>query len=304
MLRQRQQRQQWQSWLVTRIEQESKDIRSYYLQPADGAAVAFVPGQHIPVRIAGADEPALIRTFSVSSAPSDGHLRISVKAQGPGSRRLHEQVRAGDFLDVRPPLGSFVLVEETERPVVLIGAGVGVTPLVSMFRELIAQNREHRRQRPIHLFQSARTLADLPFQAELDELQQRYPGCVHIYRALSGPEDHAVVGRDFHISGRLDFAQVKARLPLDDYDFYLCGPAGFLQAMYDGLHELRISDERIHAEAFGPSALQRATLERSAGRVQLPAASVPVPVYFSASVKDARWTPGSGTLLELAKTTA
>lgn len=299
-LRQNEQRRQWQQWRVTQVQQESQDIRSFFIQPLEKAAVAFTPGQHMPVRLSvpGADAP-LIRTYSVSSAPSDGHIRISVKAQGPASHHLHKHVQVGDVLEVRPPMGSFTLTEEIERPVVLIAAGVGITPLLSMFRELAAQN--HQRQRHVHLFQSARTLEDLPFQAELKALQQDDAEYLHIYRALSSPGTEAVVGRDFEITGRLDFAQVKARLPLDDYDFYLCGPGGFLQAMYDGLRALNIVDKRIHAEAFGPSTLQRLAVEQLAAPAQLPAASTPVPVYFASSAKEARWTPGSGSLLELAE---
>ena len=206
-LRQSEQRRQWQQWRVTQVQQESQDIRSFYLQPLDNAAVAFTPGQHMPLRLQTADaEAPLIRTYSVSSAPSDGHIRISVKAQGPASQHLHQQVQVGDLLDVRPPMGSFTLIEETERPVVLIAAGVGITPLLSMFRELAAQNSQQQRQRPVHLFQSARTLADLPFQAELKALQQRNAEHLHIHRALSSPGTEAVMGRDFEITGRLDFA--------------------------------------------------------------------------------------------------
>ena len=295
-------RRQWQQWRVMQIQQESKDIRSFVIQPLDNAAVAFIPGQHVPVRLQpNGDEASLIRTYSVSSAPSDGHIRISVKAQGPASYHLHNIVQAGDLLNVRPPMGSFTLKDEAERPVVLIGAGVGITPLLSMFRELAAQNQQHQRQRHVHLFQSARTLEALPFQAELKELQQRDPERLHIYRALSSAGADAVAGRDFHITGRLDFAQMKARLPLDDYDFYLCGPGGFIQDMYDGLRALNIADERIHAEAFGPSTLRRLAVEQTATLIQLPAASVPVPVYFESSAKEARWTPDSGSLLELAE---
>ncbi|MFP6800802.1 MAG: pyridoxamine 5'-phosphate oxidase family protein [Pseudomonas sp.] len=301
-LRQSEQRRQWQQWRVMQVQQESKGIRSFVIQPLDKAAVAFTSGQHVPVRIApsGAEAP-LIRTYSVSSAPSDGHIRISVKAQGPASHHLHNHVQVGDVLEMRPPMGSFTLTEETERPVVLIAAGVGITPLLSMFRELAAQNHQLQRQRHVHLFHSARSLEDLPFQVELKALQARDAEHLHIHRALSCPGAEAVVDRDFEISGRLDFAQVKARLPLDDYDFYLCGPAGFLQAMYDGLRALNIVDERIHAEAFGPSTLQRLAVEQSAAPVQLPAASAPVPVYFESSAKEARWTPGGGSLLELAE---
>lgn len=300
-VRQYEQRRQWQQWRVARVQQESSDIRSFYLDPQDSAVVPFAAGQHLPMRIVAAEEEALVRTYSVSSAPSDGHIRISVKLQGKVSRHLHEKVQVGDLLEVRAPLGSFTLVDENERPVVLIGAGVGITPMISMARELVAQNQQHQRARQIHLFQSARTLEGLPFQLELAELLQRSAGLLHIHRALSNPGTDALLDCDYQVAGRLAFAQVKARLPLDDYDFYLCGPAGFLQDMYDGLRGVNIPDHRIHAEAFGPSALRRSETEPPPTLAQPPAAEVPVPVYFSASATEARWKPDSGSLLELAE---
>ena len=301
-LRLAEQRRQWQPWRVTQVQQESKDIRSFVIQPLDGTPVAFTPGQHVPVRLQPNDqEVALIRTYSVSSAPSDKRIRISVKAQGPASHHLHQKVNVGDVLEVRPPMGSFTLEEGRERPVVLIGAGVGITPLLSMLRELAVQNQQRPDPRHLYLFQAARSLDDLAFQAEISALQAQNPQYVHVYRALSSPGLETGVSRDFEITGRLSFALVKARLPLDDYDFYLCGPGSFLQAMYDGLRALNIPDARIHAEAFGPSTLQRLALEPQPAPVQLPAASVPVPVYFSSSAKEARWAPGSGSLLELAE---
>lgn len=293
-LQEREQRQQWQDWQVLRVEPESEDIRSFYLQPPAGTAVSFAPGQHLPVRLATGGQ-ALIRTYSLSSAPSDGELRISVKAQGPASRHLHEQVRVGDHLQVRSPMGSFTLKGDSGRPVVLIGAGVGITPLLSMLRELVAGPA-----RRVHLFQSARTLGQLPFQREIAELRQRAPQ-LQVHRALSRPEPQAVPGRDFEQVGRLDIEAIKAQLPLDDYDFYVCGPGEFTQAIYDGLRRLNIADTRIHAETFGPSTLKRLGDGGKPTLVQPPAATEPVPVYFAGSAKEARWKPESGSLLELAE---
>ena len=296
-LREREQRNQWQRWRVQSVQQESADIRSLVLAPEAGAAPDFAAGQHLPIRITTAAGETLLRTYSLSSAPSDGQLRISVKAQGVVSRHLHEQVQVGDVLDVRPPLGSFTLNSDSKRPLVLIGAGVGITPLLSMLREQVALGQGRR----IHFFQGARTLADLPFQAELRELVQRAGGLLKIHRALSTPEADALSGRDYEQQGRIELAQIKAALPFDDYDFYLCGPAAFTQAIYDGLRDLNVADVRIHAEAFGPSTLKRRTDGPAATFVQPPAATEPVPVYFSASSKEARWKPDSGSLLELAE---
>ncbi|EKT4564204.1 pyridoxamine 5'-phosphate oxidase family protein [Pseudomonas putida] len=296
-LQQRQRQRQWQAWRVLRVEQESRDIRSFYLEPPSDSSVAFAPGQHIPVHVQIDGEAAMIRTYSLSSAPSDGYLRISVKAQGPASRHLHERVKPGDVLDVRAPMGSFTLDEQSTRPLVLIGAGVGITPLLAMLREQLSKGQARR----IHLFHGARSLADLPFGRELAGLRQQAGGLLHVHRALSQPEDHAVVGQDYEFVGRLGIEQVKATLALDDYDFYLCGPGSFTQDLYEGLRSVHVPDARIHAEAFGPSALRRHTDAGQPTWQQPPSASEPVPVYFAASAKEARWVPGSGTLLELAE---
>ena len=296
-LQQRQQQRQWQAWRVLRVEQESRDIRSFYLQPPSDSAVVFAPGQHVPVQVERNGEAPLIRTYSLSSAPSDGYLRISVKAQGPVSRHLHERIAPGDVLNVRPPMGSFTLDVQSTRPLVLIGAGVGITPLLAMLREQLIKDQT----RHIHLFHGARSLADLPFRQELASLWQQAGGFLHIHRALSQPEGQALLGRDYEFAGRLGIEQVKATLALDDYDFYLCGPGSFTQDLYEGLRGVHVPDARIHAEAFGPSTLRRHTDADQPTLQQPPAASEPVPVYFAASAKEARWAPGSGTLLELAE---
>ncbi|WP_394208757.1 pyridoxamine 5'-phosphate oxidase family protein [Pseudomonas putida] len=296
-LQQRQLQRQWQAWRVLRVEQESRDSRSFYLEPPSDSSVTFAPGQHIPVQVQIDGEAAMIRTYSLSSAPSDGYLRISVKAQGPASRHLHERVKPGDVLDVRSPMGSFTLDEQSTRPLVLIGAGVGITPLLAMLREQLSKGQA----RHIHLFHGARTLADLPFGQELASLRQQAGGLLHVHRALSQPEDHAVAGQDYEFAGRLGIEQVKVTLALDDYDFYLCGPGSFTQDLYEGLRTVHVPDARIHAEAFGPSTLRRHTEAGQPTLQQPPAASEPVPVYFAASAKEARWAPGSGTLLELAE---
>lgn len=296
-LQQGERQRQWLAWRVARIEQESRDIRSFYLQPNDDKAVPFAPGQHIPVRLRLDGQAPLVRTYSLSSAPSDGYLRISVKAQGPASRHLHERLKVGDVLEVRPPTGNFTLDQQSLRPLVLIGAGVGITPLMAMLREQLSTGQGRR----IYLFHGGRSLAELPFQQELVALKQRAGDLLDIHRALSQPEPHAVQGRDFEFAGRLGIAQVKATLALDDYDFYLCGPASFTQDLYEGLRTVHVPDARIHAEAFGPSTLRRHTDDRQPVLQQPPAATQPVPVYFASSAKEARWTPDSGTLLELAE---
>jgi ferredoxin-NADP reductase/predicted pyridoxine 5'-phosphate oxidase superfamily flavin-nucleotide-binding protein len=296
-------RDQWRKLRVTRIVDESSTIRSFHFEPADGAGIPrFEAGQHLPVRFClGEGQTPLVRTYSLSSAPSDSFFRISVKRDGLISSHLHDHVQVGDLVEARAPQGRFTVQADAHRPLVLLAAGVGVTPLLSMLREVIYEGERIRHTRPTWFIQSARSLAELGFRDELYELATRAKDKVRALRLLSQPEDHAREGQDFEVAGRVDIDLLKALLPLDDYDFYLCGPGAFTQALYDGLRELRIGDDRIHAETFGPSTLVRQRDQLTPAVEQIPAASSPVKVLFLTSSKEARWEPGGGSLLELAE---
>ena len=297
------QRDQWRPLRVTRIVDESASIRSLYLEPADaGGWPVFAAGQHLPLRLTIAEHAQpLIRTYSLSSAPADGFLRISVKRQGLASGYLHEHVKVGSLLEAKAPRGQFVLDPEQRRPLVLLAAGVGITPLLSMLREVAYQNRRLRRRRVVWLIQSARQLAELAFSRELQELQQQAGDTLQWLRVLSQPEAEVQEGRDFDLHGRITVELLKTVLPFDDYDFVMCGPSGFTQALYDGLRDLNISDGRLHAETFGPSSLQRRPDQAGPAQDWPAAATGAVPVLFQHSAKEARWLPESGSLLELAE---
>lgn len=300
-------RDQWRPMRVTRIEDESDGIRSFYFEPADGAGLpAFKAGQHLPLRVSlplpqQSHMPPLIRTYSLSSAPSDGFFRISVKRDGQASVYLHDQVKVGDLLQARSPQGSFVVDPQERRPLVLLGAGIGVTPMLSMLREVIYEGKRVRGGRATWFIQSARRLADLAFREEVDTLIAKAGDQLTAIRVLSQPETSARVGEDFHLTGRIDLDLLKALLPFNDFDFYVCGPAAFTQEIYDGLRALQIRDERIHAETFGPSSLKRSGDSQVIAVEQPPAATEAVRVVFERSAKEARWQPTGGSLLELAE---
>jgi ferredoxin len=108
--------------------------------------------------------------------------------------------------------------------------------------------------------------------------------------------------KDYDEAGRIDMALLCRTLPFNDYDFYMCGPSGFMQSLYDGLRALNIADTRIHAESFGPASLKRhgdVIGDAAPSRV---AATTATPVIFVKSGKEARWSPESGSLLDLAET--
>ena len=310
-LRAQEQGSRWRRLKVARVVQESDSIRSFHLQPDDGAGLLpALPGQHLPIRVqtAGSDKP-LIRTYTLSSAPSDAHYRISVKRDGQVSRHLHAQLQEGDRIEVRAPAGDFMLDETSSRPVVLLAGGVGITPMIAMLRHMVYEGLRKQRMRPATLFYAARSKNDRAFDEELAQLVAAGKGAIKVVRVLGATTD-AIEGRDFDAAGRIDMALLARSLPFGDYEFYLCGPPPFMQSLYDGLRGYGIGDERIHAEAFGPASLTRtgaatetaqAAQSAQAGPAPVPVATEAVPVFFMDSLKEARWTPGTGSLLELAE---
>ncbi|MBB4169626.1 pyridoxamine 5'-phosphate oxidase family protein [Rhizobium sp. BK538] len=290
----------WRPFRVTRIVQENASVRSFYLEPTDqGGIIPHVSGQHLPIRIKieGTDVPA-VRTYTISSAPSDGTYRISVKREGLVSTHLHDAIRQGDIIEVRAPAGAFTIDAAETRPAVLLAAGIGITPLLAMLRHVVYEGLRTRRIRPTWLIYSARNKSERAFDTELQALAEASGGVVKLVRLLSDTSD-TVAGEGYEQQGRVDMILLNRVLPFNDYDFYLCGPTGFMQSVYDGLRGLNIADGRIHAEAFGPASLQRSRDE--AKRSPARAAEDPQPVYFMRSGRKARWEPGSGTLLELAE---
>ncbi|GJD92173.1 Flavohemoprotein [Methylobacterium hispanicum] len=293
---------QWRPFTVTKIVDESRAIRSFHLQPADGSGlIPHQAGQHLPIRVPlpGADKP-VIRTYTLSVAPSDAVYRISVKRDGTVSGHLHDTLRVGDLVEGRAPAGSFTIDAHAKRPAVLLAGGIGITPLLAMLRHLVFEGLRTRGIRPTTLVQAARSKEERPFDREVAELAAAAGSAVRVVRVLSAPGD-AVAGVDYDVAGRIDMALLARVLPFGDYDFYLCGPTAFTQALYDGLRDLNVADDRIHAETFGPSSLVR-SVPADAEAATLPRASTePVPVAFLNASKEARWVPGSGSLLELAE---
>lgn len=233
---------------VTAVARESDTIMSFTFA---GDAPDTRAGQYLTVRVRpdGDDGPALVRSYSLSALARDGALRISVKRDGVVSRYLHDHVKAGDTLDVAAPRGAFVLKDDDERPVVLLSAGVGATPVLAM----LAQLAKAGTTRPVWWVHGARNARERAFAQETTDLLGRLPGAHHLV-AFSAP---GAQGNDHDISGRLDGAALDAAgVPLDA-DFYLCGPAPFMKAISAALVARGVTPDRIATETFGDVAVSR-----------------------------------------------
>ncbi|MFC5350907.1 FAD-binding oxidoreductase, partial [Azospirillum lipoferum] len=179
----------WRPYRVTKIVDETPEIRSFHLQPADGAGLLpHAAGQHLPIRVTvpGAEKP-IVRTYTLSAAPSDGLYRISVKRDGLVSRFLHDTIRAGDLIEARAPDGGFTIDPHGTRPAVLLAGGIGITPLLAMLRHVVYEGLRRQRMRPTILIQAARSKSDRPFEREIAELVSAAQGTVRWIRVLSDP---------------------------------------------------------------------------------------------------------------------
>jgi ferredoxin-NADP reductase/predicted pyridoxine 5'-phosphate oxidase superfamily flavin-nucleotide-binding protein len=290
--------QTWRPYQVTRIVDESRVIRSFHLAPADGHAVPpFQAGQHLPIRLKTNTGETLYRTYTISQAPSDDGLRLSIKREGVASGHMHDHVHEGDAIEALGPRGQFTIDATLRRPAVLIGAGVGITPMVAFARHVVTEGFRHRRTRPLYVVQVARSQDLRAFGDELQSLVLRAKGAMKLHVVL----DESGGAPEAALKGPLTLDLLKTLLPFDDHEFFLCGPPGFMQALYDGLRDLGVRDARIQAEAFGPSSLKRSPDGATAAATPPVPAAKQATVTFLRSGDAAEWTPERGTLLEFAE---
>src|SRR5271156_5491568 len=217
---------------VAHIHNESASVTSFVLTPIDGQPLPlFQAGQFVVLRLhLDPDKPPVLRSYSLSDLPVADHFRISVKSElnGIGSSFLCDRAREGDLFDVSAPRGSFTL-RPGQSPVVLLSAGVGATPVMSMLHSLAAE----KSQREIWWIYGARNRVEHPFAEESRSLlKELFRGRGYI--VYSRPAAIDQVGADFDASGHIDTGLLERIGVSQGSDFYLCGPSSFLQNMRDG----------------------------------------------------------------------
>ncbi len=296
-------RQAWRPLRVTAIQDESRVVRSFTFDAIDDAPLlGFEAGQYLTLRVPTDTDKPMIRTYTVSSAPGDAGYRISVKREpdGAASNHLHDTLKIGNLVEVKAPTGAFFMDALEKRPAVLIAGGVGVTPMMSMTRHALNEGVRKRHIRPLTIFHAARSTKDRAFAADFREAQAKSDGKIRYLSIIGQPGPEDIEGVDFDIAGRITPELIKNTLAYDDYDFFLCGPAPFMQAMYDALRDLGARDARIFAEAFGPAALTRIPDDGATLAEAQPEANLAV-VKFEKSGFEQRWEKGDPTLLETAE---
>ncbi len=236
---------------VTSIDRESADVLSVTMQSLDGQPLAAArPGQYIVLRLQPAAGGApIFRSYSLSGPLSAERYRISVKIEpnGVAGTWLRDRVRVGDALDISSPRGSFIL-QAGERPVVLLSAGIGATPVLAMLHALaVAQSA-----RQVLWLHAARDREHHPFAAEVRRLMLALPHG-RSYVCYSKPASSDKLGEDFDAAGHLSRPVLEAIGIPQEADAYICGPAAFMADMKAAFAGYGVPPGRIHMEIFNGS---------------------------------------------------
>lgn len=275
---------------VKAICRESAQVMSIRLEADDHALLPKpLPGQYLTVRIPGAGKPAPLRSYSLSGEPDSGIYRISVKREDHGlvSQWLHAHIQPGTVIEAVAPRGDFYLID-TDNPVVLISAGIGVTPVLAMLHMLSAANSN----REIWWLHTTRNRGTHVFATEVTTLIDSLPNArQQVFYTQDGT--------------RLDGAAIAALSLPTDADAYLCGPIQFMTDMRDALTKVGLDPAHVHSEIFGAlPPINPGIVDGLSRKPPHPPAGAPgtgPSITFSRSGLTVNWSDDFGNILDLAE---
>ena len=298
----------WREFVLDRRVAESETITSFYLRPKDKKRLKrFLPGQYLTIKVRiPSQSQAVIRTYTISDAPNPDYYRLSIKReQGDGkqpglvSNWFHDQFEVGNVLLAKAPAGDFCLKKPCrngtrdrwhstdDRPIVLISAGVGLTPMICMLNTLVANGS----RLPIFFFHGARNRNEHAFGDHVRAIARSHEN-VHVHVAYSRPALGDLLGLHYDGCGRIGIGTIQQVIGRPYGDFFLCGPSAFMSELYGELAQWGVQLECIHYELFGP-----ATLEF--GKIQSPTSYVQYQIRYDPPGESVLWD-GRSTLLDVA----
>ena len=281
---------QWRSLRVDRIERESSTINSFYLTATDGLPLeGYIAGQHLPVRHPSV--PKTIRTYTLSKAPCGAQYRLSIKRETKGlfSRFMHDDLRVGTTINAMSPRGVFHMPETHSKPLVLVSAGVGITPMIAMLEAAVNTSgctNGKKAAHPIVFVHAARDGDEHAFKNH-PILSNPADFGVTLLLAYSTPTTQDIIDKKYHLRGRLSAESIADAIPQKDVHAFLCGPDQFMADMRAHLCAAGVDDSQIQQEAFGSPAAAKA-----------PAPDVDISVQLKSVDTPLTWNPSKATLLE------
>lgn len=288
---------------VAAIVDETADVKSLFLTDPEGRPLPrFLPGQYLTLSLpAGQGGDEVLRCYSLSDRPRGEYYRLTIRRQGPpandpdapagvASTWLHRHARLGMTLACEAPRGAFFYNPGQPRPAVLVGAGVGVTPLVAMLEAA----HHARLATPTFAFFGFRDGASHLF-ADTTTALATADSRIRVHCAYSRPREADRPGVHYQSRGHLTLETLRRELPSSNFDFFLCGPAPMMQTLVPELLDWGVPEESIHFEAFGPASVNTkggaSLLERALGSE----------VRFGPDGAPHVWDGACASLLELAE---
>lgn len=284
---------------------EGGGICSFYLLPHDQKSIpSFKPGQYLTFELNMPHQSKpLVRCYSLSDSPGHNHYRVTIKRIPPPrdnpdvppgrvSNYFHEQVNEGEVLDVKEPSGNFFLDMSTNTPVVLIGGGVGITPMLSMLNA-IAKSESTRET---WLFYGVRNSDEHIMLEHLNQLNIEHDN-IHLHVCYSDPRDGIdECDKHYHHGDRVSVDLLRRILPSNNYDFFICGPPPMMASLTSDLDTWGVPASRVHYESFGP-----ATIKKLRSPEQHTDGIDTFKVTFTQSGKSCQWDPNADSLLDFAE---
>lgn len=271
----------WRTMTVFRVERETSDCTSFYLKDSEDQPLPpFLPGQYITVGLKDENGRVVSRCYSLSTAPDWRYYRITVKRVPGGkvSNLLHDQINVGASLQVRAPSGHFTPLANNDVPLVLIAAGIGITPMISIARHAEKCNPS----RHIQLFFQVRDISEAPLLKEAAQWASENPH-VRLYLYLSRPGSS--VPKWVHGTGRLSAEEILRVCQETGCQFMFCGPGPMLESIQQGLVKHGVPESMVTVEAFESIQKIKAAEDSASTVGNSPAEGQPVAVRFTKSQK-------------------
>lgn len=301
----------WAGWRAFRVshrefEDPAQSQCSFDLQPADGEPLpAFRPGQFLTFNLDVKTRKglrAITRCYSLSDRPDPSHYRVTIKRvpapaehpevePGQSSNHLHDHVQLGDILRLKAPGGHFYIDPDPNVSAVLIGGGIGITPMMSMLRWCHSQQP----QRMVHLYYGLRNSREQAFKAQLEAIAASHPAW-RLNIVYSRPAQTDVLGHDYQHLGHVNAELLRRTLPLGQHQFYVCGPPAMMATLVPALAGWGVPVADIHSESFGPASVKLPGLPD----VEAPTVA-PVEVQFLRSGRTLNWGGQDASLLDFAE---
>ena len=291
------------------FEDGNHSICSFYLVPLNGNPLpVFNPGQFLTFKLLIEDpntheSKTVVRCYSLSDAPRPDYYRISVKRvpapagqpdvpPGLSSNFFHDHVKEGNQVLVKAPSGHFHLMTEESLPIVLIGGGIGITPMLSILNTVLEQENNNE----VWLYYGLRNGDEHIMKAHLQTLAKTHDN-FNLHVCYSAPNKNDMEGIDYQHNARVGLPLLRATLKLMRYQFYVCGPKAMMESLVPGLEDWGVSSNDIYYESFGP-----ATLIKHKKTAPVVSSTNPINITFSQTGKNILWDPAADSLLEFAET--